>query len=85
MSLTDVERITLHRYWLSFKKGLLVFVVGVLFILVGYRWQAWWQIPGLILLLAGGLFSAYGYIGILRFRLKSAFHLNAKQKRDKKL
>jgi len=62
------------QHWLWFKKGLLMFVLSVLFILAGARWQPLLQLPGLLLLVAALIYAIKGYMGILRYRLTSAFN-----------
>lgn len=68
----------LARYWQHFKKGLLLFVVSVLLIFAGYRWQPLIQVPGLILLIPALFYAASGYVGILRLRLKRSFSIHKK-------
>lgn len=67
----DLSEISDH--WKSFKKGLFLFVIGVLFILAGYKYHPLIQVPGLILLLPALFYAGKGYVGILRYRLKASF------------
>lgn len=74
--LTEPERAALQGHWQNFRTGLLLFVLAVLLILAGYRWQPLIQVPGLAVL-AVALFLAFrAYLGILKYRLKSAFKIN---------
>ena len=56
------------RSWAEFKLGLALFVVGVLLIFAGARFWVWLQIPGLLILAAGGLIAGKGYLGIFANR-----------------
>lgn len=62
-------------HWQHFKRGLLLFIIGALLIMAGYRWQPLIQVPGLILLVLAVFYAAIGYAGILRIRLKKAFSI----------
>jgi drug/metabolite transporter (DMT)-like permease len=56
------------KSWSTFKLGLIIFVVGAVFILLGAQFTYWLQIPGFILLLVGGLCAIKGYVGIFANR-----------------
>jgi hypothetical protein len=57
-----------------FSKGLGLFIVGVMLILLGYYQQYWWQIPGIFFLALGSAISAWAYLGIFANRLLSIFN-----------
>ena len=52
-----------------FLSGLLLFAVAGGFIAIGYYYQHWWQIIGLMLAIPALLCTLYGYLGILANRL----------------
>lgn len=60
--------------WQRFKRGLILFGLGVAFILSGAKWWVWLQIPGLGLLAIGIAYAAWGYAGLLAYRLTQAFN-----------
>ncbi|MDP5029857.1 MAG: hypothetical protein NWQ54_08830 [Paraglaciecola sp.] len=62
------------RRWTEFKLGLGIFTAGAILILVGAQDWIWLQVPGLLLLVVGGLVAARGYLGILVFRLTGSFN-----------
>ena len=72
---SEIHQAELLRHWQGFKKGLLLFVVSVVFIYAGYKWQPLLQVPGLILLILALFFSAKGYLGILKLRLRKSFSI----------
>lgn len=61
------------KRWNEFKFGLTLFIAGAIFILAGNKYWIWLQVIGLIILAVGLLLAAKGYLGILGFRLSSAF------------
>jgi hypothetical protein len=56
-----------------FKRGLGLFCLGAIILLVGANYAPIIQIPGLILLAAGSLYSIRGYLGILAHRMTASF------------
>ena len=50
-------------------RGLGLFAIGVLFIVIGYYFHYYWQIVGLLFLSPAILLAAYGYIGMFANRL----------------
>ncbi|MEW6993973.1 hypothetical protein AADZ84_06900 [Colwelliaceae bacterium MEBiC 14330] len=61
-----------------FLRGLGLFIIGLVFVAIGYFYQFWWQIIGIILLCFACLVSAWGYLGIfinrwlnIRYRIKN--------------
>lgn len=48
--------------------GLGLFTLAVAFIALGYFYQPWWQIPGLLLLAVALFFAIWGYLGIFANR-----------------
>ena len=62
----------------TFVKGLGFFIVGVLFIFLGYYQHHYWQILGLIFLVLGLCIAAWGYIGLFANRLLNIFNKNVK-------
>ncbi|MEH6713268.1 hypothetical protein [Paraglaciecola polaris] len=73
-----------QKSWGRFKYGLGFFVIGAALVLLGSKSLVWLQVPGLIALAIGCIFALYGYIGILAYRMKSAFTLtNADRDKDK--
>ncbi|TRY33341.1 hypothetical protein [Aliiglaciecola sp. M165] len=56
------------KSWADFKIGLFVFCVGVVFILLGAKYWALLQVPGLLILAGGFVFAAKGYLGIFANR-----------------
>ncbi len=59
-----------------FIQGIGLFVIGVLFIFLGYYQDHLWQMLGIFLLGLGCLFSAWGYIGLFANRLYHIFNRN---------
>lgn len=57
-----------------FMRGLGLFVIGALFVALGYYRHHLWQIPGLVLLVGGCLVAAWGYLGIFANRLLNIFN-----------
>ncbi len=60
-----------------FLRGLSLFVIGLVFVAIGYFYHFWWQILGLIILCIACLLAAWGYLGIfvnrwlnIRYRTK---------------
>ncbi len=51
-----------------FVRGLGLFVLGLLFISLGYYHHHLWQIPGIVLLVIACLVAAWGYLGIFANR-----------------
>lgn len=62
-----------NKSWALFKRGLVFFCLGAVTILVGAKYAPIIQIPGLILLAFGSLFSLRGYLGILAHRMTASF------------
>ena len=60
--------------WQRFKRGLILFGLGVALILSGAKWWVWLQLPGILMLGAGIAFAAWGYAGLLAYRLTQAFN-----------
>lgn len=56
-----------------FIKGLGLFVIGVLLVLLGYYTEPLWQVPGLFFLAFGSIVAAWGYVGIFANRLLNMF------------
>lgn len=48
--------------------GLALFAFGASLIALGYLYWPWLQLPGVIILLPGGYFAAWGYAGIFANR-----------------
>ena len=65
-----------------FLKGLGFFIVGGLFIGLGYFHHYLWQIPGLILLSIGCLLAAWGYLGIFANRFLTSFNRNKPKNKE---
>ncbi len=59
-----------------FVRGLGFFMLGVLFIALGYFQHHLWQIPGLFFIGLGSLVAAWGYLGLLANRLTASFQRN---------
>lgn len=72
-----IQRIAedLNKSWALFKRGLGIFGVGAIVILVGAKYAPIIQIPGLIILAIGSLYAARGYLGIIVHRMTSSFKL----------
>jgi hypothetical protein len=62
-----------NKSWAYFKRGLGIFCFGVVAILIGAKFAPIVQIPGLILLAVGSLYSIRGYLGILAHRMTASF------------
>ncbi|WP_339772195.1 hypothetical protein [uncultured Paraglaciecola sp.] len=74
-----------HKSWGRFKYGLGFFCIGVALVLLGANSWIWLQIPGLLALIIGCIYALYGYVGILAYRMQSAFSLtNAEHDKDKR-
>ena len=65
------------KSWADFKIGLVIFVVGVVFIYAGAAFWIWLQIPGIIFLAAGFFFALKGYLGIFANRFSQTLNLSA--------
>jgi hypothetical protein len=50
-----------------------IFCIGVVLILAGAKYSPFLQIPGLVILAIGSLYSIKGYLGILAFRMTASF------------
>jgi len=61
-----------------FLKGLGFFVIGVLFIFLGYYQHHYWQILGLVFLSLGIVFSIWGYVGMFANRLMNIINRRSK-------
>lgn len=61
------------KSWAFFKLGLGIFCLGAAIILIGSKYAPIIQIPGLVLLAVGSLYSIRGYLGILANRMTSSF------------
>jgi hypothetical protein len=61
------------KSWAFFKRGLGIFCLGAVIILIGAKFAPVIQIPGLILLAVGSLYSIRGYLGILAHRMTASF------------
>lgn len=57
-----------HISWARFKKGLGLFVTGVVLLYAGAAFWIWLQIPATIILALGFVVAAYGYLGIFANR-----------------
>ena len=62
-----------NQSWTEFKRGLGIFCLGVVLILLGAKYQALIQIPGLLVLAVGSLYAIKGYLGILAYRMTAGF------------
>jgi len=62
-----------NKSWAFFKRGLSIFCLGVVVILIGAKFAPIIQIPGLIILAMGSLYSIRGYLGILAHRMTNSF------------
>jgi hypothetical protein len=62
-----------NRSWHAFKRGFSLFLLGALLILAGAAYAPLIQIPGLLLLAVGILYSAKGYLGLLANRMTASF------------
>jgi hypothetical protein len=62
-----------NKSWAHFKRGLGIFVLGVVLILTGRHSLHWIQIPGLVCIAIGCVFAVRGYAGIFAYRMKNAF------------
>lgn len=71
-----------HLSWARFKKGLGLFVAGVVLLYAGAIYWIWLQIPAVFLLGLGFALAAYGYLGIFANRFSQTLNdLNARGKR----
>ena len=61
------------KSWAFFKRGLGIFCLGAIVVLLGAKYAPIIQIPGLILLAVGSLYSIRGYLGILANRMTASF------------
>ena len=61
------------KSWAFFKRGLGIFCLGAIAVLIGAKFAPIIQIPGLVLLVVGSLYSVRGYLGILAHRLTASF------------
>jgi hypothetical protein len=61
------------KSWAFFKRGLGIFCLGVIAVLIGAKFAPIIQIPGLVLLVVGSLYSIRGYLGILAYRIIASF------------
>jgi hypothetical protein len=59
--------------WAFFKRGLGIFCLGAVAVLIGAKFAPIIQIPGLVLLAVGSLYSIRGYFGILAHRMTASF------------
>jgi hypothetical protein len=57
-----------------FLKGVALFAIGALLIILGYFQQYWWQIPGIFFVGLGSLVAIFGYLGIFANRLYTIFN-----------
>mgnify|MGYP006945857709 CR=1 FL=1 len=62
-----------NKSWALFKRGLGLFCLGAIIILIGTKFVPIIQISGLILLTIGSLYAFRGYLGILAHRLTTSF------------
>jgi hypothetical protein len=62
-----------NKSWAFFKRGLGIFCLGAVVILIGAKIAPIIQIPGLIILAVGSLYSIRGYLGILAHRMTASF------------
>ncbi|MGS2721080.1 hypothetical protein [Paraglaciecola aestuariivivens] len=62
-----------HTSWIQFKRGVGIFCIGAVGILLGAKYYYWLQIPGLLLLVIGSLYAIKGYFGILAYRMSASF------------
>lgn len=62
-----------QRSLLLFVRGLGLFIIGLLFIGLGYFQHHLWQIPGIFFIVIGCVVSAWGYVGLLSNRLLKIF------------
>ncbi|MEY8215793.1 MAG: hypothetical protein RPR97_15080 [Colwellia sp.] len=51
-----------------FLRGLGLFVIGLLFITLGYFYHYLWQVIGIIILIIACMIAAWGYLGIFANR-----------------
>jgi cell division protein FtsW (lipid II flippase) len=66
-----------------FLRGLGLFVIGLMFIALGYYQHYWWQIMGLVVLAVACLTAAWGYIGLFANRWLNM--LNRHQPKNKNI
>ena len=57
-----------------FIKGLGFFVLGLVFVALGYFYHHLWQVLGIIFLTLGCFIAAWGYLGIFANRLLKIFN-----------
>ncbi len=62
-----------NKSWAFFKRGLSLFCLGAVAVLIGAKLAPIIQIPGLVLLAVGSLYSIRGYLGILAHRMTASF------------
>ena len=62
-----------NKSWAIFTYGLSIFCLGAVAVLIGAKYAPIIQIPGLILLAVGSLYSIRGYLGILAHRMTASF------------
>jgi hypothetical protein len=59
-----------------FLRGLGLFFMALLFLILGYYHHHWWQIVGLFLLIIACVLSAWGYLGIFANRWQNIIYKN---------
>ena len=73
-----------HYSLTLFIRGLGLFVIGLLFVALGYFHHHLWQVIGIIILCLACLLAAWGYLGIFSNRwLNILFHPKNRGKRRK--
>jgi len=58
--------------------GLVLFVIGLIFVFIGYYNHHYWQMLGMVFLGLGIVFAIWGYIGIFASRLLTMFNRHPK-------
>ena len=62
-----------NKSWVFFQRGLGIFCLGAVIVLIGAKYAHSIQILGLALLAVGSLYSIRGYLGILAHRMTLSF------------
>ncbi len=66
-----------------FLRGLGLFVIGLIFVALGYFYHHLWQIVGVIILSLACLLAAWGYLGIFANRWLNILHRTKPRSRPK--
>lgn len=67
-----------------FLRGLGLFVIGLMFIALGYFYHYLWQVIGIVVLALACIIAAWGYIGIFANRWLSMLNRHSPKNKDLK-